>query len=60
MSRAHLEAELVAHRRQAQRELWRTLGVPSPWAHRRADQLLDRIDQLDFVANELAREQEAA
>ena len=60
MSRAVAEASLVAHRRHAQRELWRTLGLPSRWAHRRADQLLDRIDQLDYLASELAREQEAA
>ena len=60
MIRAHLEALLVARRRHAQRELWRTLGIPSRWAHRRADQLLDQIDRLDFLTSELAREQEAA
>ena len=60
MNRAYLEASLVAHRRHAQRELWRTLGIPSRWAHRRADALIDRIDWLDWIAAELAHEQEAA
>ena len=60
MNRILLEAELVAHRRHAQRELWRTLGLPSRWAHRRADTLIDRLDWLDYALGELAREQEAA
>ena len=60
MSRAYLEAELVVRRRDVQRELWRTLGVPSKWAHRRADALIDRLDRLNYLDAELAREQEAA
>ena len=59
MSWAHLEASLVAHRRHAQHELWRTLGVPSRWAHRRVDQLLDRLDSIDYLTSELAREEAA-
>ena len=59
MNRAHLEAELVVLRRHAQRELWWTLGIPSRWAHRRADALIDRLDRLDYLTRELAREEAA-
>ena len=59
MTRVHPEAELIGRRHHAQRWLWRTLGLPSRWAHRRADQLLDRLDSIDFLTSELAREEAA-
>ena len=60
MSRTHLEASLVAHRRDIQRQLSDVLGGPSRWHHRRADALIDRLDRLNYLDAELAREQEAA
>lgn len=55
MSRALLEAELTVRRRRCQHELWQVLGLPSRWAHRRADLLLDRIDWIDYIGAEWAR-----
>ena len=60
MTRVYLEAELVVRRRHAQRELSAVLGGPSRWHHRRADALIDRLDRLNYLDAELAREQEAA
>ena len=56
MTRVHLETELVMRRRLAQRELWQVLSGPSRWHHCRADLLIGRIDRLEYVADELARE----
>ncbi len=44
---ALLEAELTAERAWARRQLRGWLGIPSRQAHRRVDQLLDRINQAD-------------
>ena len=60
MSRVHLGASLVAHRRDAQYQLSGVLGGPSRWHHRRADVLIDWLDRLNYLDAELAREQEAA
>ena len=54
--RALTGALLVAERRWAQRELDRWLGGATKEPHVHADQLLDRIDQIDFMAADLARE----
>lgn len=41
------QAQLLADRRHAQHELRGWLGMPSRLAHRRADQLIDRINQVE-------------
>ena len=56
MTRAHLEASLVAHRRDVQHQLSGVLGGPSRWHHQRADVLIGRLDWLDYMDTELARE----
>ena len=59
MSRAILEAELVVRRRDAQHQLSAVMGGPSRWHHRRADVLIDRLDRLNYLDAELAREEAA-
>ena len=50
-----LVAELIAVKQWYRRELDKYLGGPTREHHIRADQCLDRIDQLDFFVAEWAR-----
>ena len=56
VTRALLQAELIVCRRQTQHELNGVLGLPSRWAHGRADLLIDRLDWLDWLGSEFERD----